>query len=230
MTEPAVFATSAENRVVRIAERASYDKATVFAILDAGYFCHIGFVANGKPIVMPMTYWREGEYVYFHSANKGRFADACANAEICITVTHFDGLVLGHSAMNHSYNYRSVVMHGKPEIITDHAEKIAAMQAFVEHVLPQRFAQVRGIKDNEARAITLLRLKLDQVSAKVRDEFPDAEEVSPDWPAWIGVIPARTTFLPPVADPTRNKIAEVPDNISQFRGRDQHQPGYLEPT
>lgn len=92
------FSTSPENRVKRIAERAAYDQDSINAILDAGYVCHIGFVASGKPVVIPMTYWREGGYVYFHSANKGRFADACANGDICITVTHFDGLVLGHTA------------------------------------------------------------------------------------------------------------------------------------
>lgn len=227
MNQPTCFAPAPEHRVNRIAERAAYDKASVFSILDAGYFCHIAFVAQGRPVVLPMTYWRAGEYVYFHSANKGRFADACASGEICLSVTHFDGLVLGHSAMNHSYNYRSVVIHGKPEIILDHAEKLAAMRAFVEHVLPGRYEQVRAIQDNEARATTLLRLKLEQVAAKVRDEFPDEESVSPDWPAWIGVIPARTVFGAPLADPSRNKIATPPANIAAYQGKDPHQPRYL---
>jgi len=220
------FDTRSENRVTRIAERAAYDKESVHRILDAGYFCHIGFVANGKPIVIPMTYWREGEFIYFHSANKGRFADACANSDICITVTHFDGIVLGHSAMNHSYNYRSVVVHGRPEIVINQTEKIAAMRNFVEHVIPGRWELLRPIKDNEIKAITLLRLKLDQVSAKTRDEWPDEETVNPDWPVWVGVIPAVMTFTTPHADPNRN-CQPIPSHIQEYHGHDRHQPRYL---
>lgn len=227
MPDTPLFATRPEHRVTRIAERAAYDQASVHAILDAGYFCHIGFVADGKPVVIPMTYWRDGEWVYFHSANKGRFADACANSDICITVTHFGGLVLGHSAMNHSYNYRSVVLHGRPEIVADHAAKTEAMRHFVEHVMPGRWASLRPIKDNEIKAITLLRLKLDQVSAKVRDEWPDEETVDPDWPVWVGVLPATTTFSGALPDPLRNR-QDLPEHVQQHRGRDQHRPRYLD--
>ena len=226
MPDSQQFSTSPENRVKRIAERAAYDQDSIYAVLDAGYVCHIGFVASGKPVVIPMTYWREGDYVYFHSANKGRFADACAHGDICITVTHFDGLVLGHSAMNHSYNYRSVVMHGRPEIVADHDAKTAAMRNFVEHVIPGRWELLRPIKDHEIRAITLLRLKLDEVSAKVRDEWPDEETVGPDWPVWVGVLPATTTFGAPIADPTRNR-QPLPAHVEQHRGRDGHRPRYL---
>src|SRR5437016_105365 len=123
MSDQSTFNPAPENRVRRIAERASYDRAVVHSILDAGYFCHIGFVACDKPVVIPMTYWREGEYVYFHSATKGRFAQACVDQEICITVTQFDGLVLGHSAINHSYNYRSVVLSGRAEEVVDPVAK-----------------------------------------------------------------------------------------------------------
>jgi nitroimidazol reductase NimA-like FMN-containing flavoprotein (pyridoxamine 5'-phosphate oxidase superfamily) len=209
---------AATHRVTRIAERGAYDRATVHAILDAGYVCHIGFVADGKPVVIPMTYWREGEHVYFHSANKGRFADACASGEVCLTVSHFDGLVLGHSAFNHSYNYRSVVLHGRPEMVADHAEKTAAMQSFVEHVLPGRWEQLRPVRDNEIRAITLMRLKLEQVAAKVRSGFPDEEEVAPDWPVWIGVLPAAVAFGAPVPDPVRNRT-DLPDALAGYRAK-----------
>jgi nitroimidazol reductase NimA-like FMN-containing flavoprotein (pyridoxamine 5'-phosphate oxidase superfamily) len=226
MSSDANYTPDSSNQVSRIAERAAYDKATIHAILDAGYFCHIGFIANGKPVVMPMTYWREGEHVYFHSANKGRFAQACAEGEICLTVSHFDGLVLGHSAFNHSYNYRSVVVHGKPEVIADHGEKLTAMQSFVEHVIPGRWEHLRPLRDNEIRSITLMRIKLDQVSAKVRDDFPDAEEVEPNWPVWVGVLPAVTAFAAPVADPARNKINPAPRHVAGYFGNDNHIPHY----
>jgi hypothetical protein len=215
-----------QHRVIRHAERATYDKASVFAILDAGYVCHIGFISDGKPMIIPMSYWRDGEFIYFHSAANGRFANACANNEICLTVTHFDGLVLGHSAVNHSFNYRSVVIHGKAEVIADHEVKLAAMKSFVNHVIPHRYERVRPINDSEAQEITLLRLRIEQVSAKTRDEFPDEEHISPDWPTWIGVIPAKTIFAVPIADPSRNKAEPLPAYIAQYRGKDQHEPGY----
>ena len=207
------------HRVKRIGERAAYDHATVHAILDAGYVCHIGFIADGKPVVIPMTYWRDGEYVYFHAAAKGRFADACAQSDICLTVTHFDGLVLGHSAFNQSFNYRSVVLHGRAEMVADHAAKTAAMQAFVERTVPGRWPLLRPMRDSEIRAITLLRLKLEQVSAKVREGWPDEETVAPDWPVWVGVLPAATVFGAPVADPVRNRAA-LPEHVAQHRGLD----------
>jgi nitroimidazol reductase NimA-like FMN-containing flavoprotein (pyridoxamine 5'-phosphate oxidase superfamily) len=222
MTSNPVFCTDAGNRVSRIPERASYDKEVVFSILDACYFCHIGFVADGKPVVIPMTYWRRGEYLYFHSASKGRFADACVDSEICITVTSFDGLVLGHSAFNHSYNYRSVVIHGTAERISDFEEKVLAMKSFVDHVIPHRWDEVRPIRDSEVKAITLMRLKLDQVSAKIRDEFPDEEMTDPNWPVWVGVIPAKLVFSEPIADPERNRIFPAPAHIAGHRGNDKH--------
>lgn len=214
------YPTADRHRVRRIAERARYDRATVHAILDAGYFCQIGFVANGKPVVIPMTYWREGEYVYLHSANKGRFADACANGDICLSVTHFDGLVLGHSAMNHSFNFRSVVLHGRAEIISGHDEKTLAMRSFVEQIIPGRWDALRPVRDHEIRAITLMRLPLDQVAAKVRDEYPDEETIDPDWPVWVGIIPSTTEFGTPVQDPERNTALPTPAHVRQYRGRD----------
>lgn len=217
------FPTDPEHRVKQFAYRGVYDKPVAFSILDAGFFCHIGFIADGKPVVIPMTYWREGEYVYFHSATGGRFAEACIGNEICLTVTHFDGLVLGHSASNHSYNYRSIVIHGRAEVEDDFEAKRRAMKSFLDSVIPQRYEQVRDIGDADVRSIRLMRLKMVQVSVKVRDEFPDKEHITPDWPAWIGVIPAKTVFGPPIADPVRNKISLAPAYIADYKGHDDHQ-------
>jgi nitroimidazol reductase NimA-like FMN-containing flavoprotein (pyridoxamine 5'-phosphate oxidase superfamily) len=223
-SDPALFATAAGNRVCRIAERASYERATVNAILDASYLCHIGFISSGKPMVIPMTYWRSGEFVYFHSAHKGRFAQACIDSDICITVSCFDGLALGHSAFNHSYNYRSVVIHGRAEAIVDPAAKTEAMREFVETVIPGRWAHVRPVKDSEIRSIALMRVKLDQVSAKIRDEYPDQETVDPDWPVWVGVIPAKLVFGAPLPDPVRNRVAIAPEHVAGFRSKDDFRP------
>ena len=162
-----------------------------------------------------MTYWRDGEHVYFHGASKGRFAQACTQGDICLTVSHFDGLVLGHSAFNHSFNYRSVVLSGRAEMVEDHDAKTAAMQAFVERIVPGRWPLLRPIRDSEIRAITLLRLKIEQVSAKVREGWPDEESVDPDWPVWVGVLPAETVFGTPLPDPLRNRAA-LPDHVAQY--------------
>lgn len=225
-TDPALFATAAHNRVSRVAERASYERDKVNAILDASYLCHIGFISAGKPMVIPMTYWRSGEFVYFHSATKGRFAQACIDSDICITVSCFDGLALGHSAFNHSYNYRSVVIHGRAEAVIDHVAKTAAMREFVETIVPGRWAQLRPVKDSEIRSIALMRLRLDQVSAKIRDAYPDQETVDPDWPVWIGVIPAKLEFGAPRPDPVRNRTAAPPEHIAGFCGKDDFRPAY----
>jgi nitroimidazol reductase NimA-like FMN-containing flavoprotein (pyridoxamine 5'-phosphate oxidase superfamily) len=225
-TDPALFATAAENRVCRIAERASYERATVNAILDSSYLCHIGFISSGKPMVIPMTYWRSGEFVYFHSANKGRLAQACIDSDICITVSCFDGLALGHSAFNHSYNYRSVVIHGRAQAIVDPAAKTEAMREFVETIIPGRWAQVRPVKESEIRSIELMRIKLDQASAKIRDAYPDEETVDPDWPVWVGVIPAKLVFGVPLPDPVRNRIPVAPEHIAGFRSMDGFIPSY----
>lgn len=225
-TEPALFATADHNRVARVAERASYQREKVNAILDSSYLCHIGFISAGKPMVIPMTYWRSGEFVYFHSATKGRFAQACIDSDICIAVSCFDGLALGHSAFNHSYNYRSVVIHGRAEAVIDHAAKTAAMREFVETIIPGRWAQLRPVKDSEIRSIALMRIRLDQVAAKIRDEYPDEETVDPDWPVWVGVIPARLEFGAPLPDPVRNRMTEAPEHVAGFVGKDDFLPTY----
>jgi nitroimidazol reductase NimA-like FMN-containing flavoprotein (pyridoxamine 5'-phosphate oxidase superfamily) len=213
-----------------VAERASYERDKVNAILDASYLCHIGFISAGKPVVIPMTYWRSGEFVYFHAATKGRFAQACIDSDICMTVSCFDGLALGHSAFNHSYNYRSVVIHGRAEAVIEHAAKTAAMREFVESIIPGRWAQLRPVKDSEIRSIALMRIRLDQVAAKIRDEYPDEETVDPDWPVWVGVIPAKLAFGAPLPDPVRNRTAAAPEHIAAFGGKDDFCPAYAGPA
>jgi uncharacterized protein len=191
------------------------------------YLCHIAFVQDGRPIVIPMSHWRTGDYLYLHSANKGRFATACVDNDLSVSIASFDGIVLGHSAFNHSYNYRSVVVHGRCEAITDADEKALAMKAFVEHVVPGRWEALRPVTDAEIRSIMVMRIRLDSVSAKIRDEFPDEETGDPDWPVWVGVVPAKLTFGQPDPDPARNRIEPAPEHVRDYRGIDDHfVPGY----
>ena len=215
---PARYETEEAHRVKRMAWRASYDAAAVHAILDSGYFCHISFVDAGHPQVIPMTYWRDGEHVHFHAAARGRFAAACRGGEVALAVTHMDALVLGHSPINHSLNFRSVVLRGFPQAIDDRAGKVAAMRSFFARTIPGRWEELRAIRDDELDATTIFRLKLDQVAAKIRDEFPDDEDHMPDTPVWTGIIPMRREFQPPVADP-RFPAEPLPPYLQDFSGK-----------
>jgi nitroimidazol reductase NimA-like FMN-containing flavoprotein (pyridoxamine 5'-phosphate oxidase superfamily) len=220
-----LYPVKEEYKVKRIAERANYTKDNVNAIIDASYLCHISFIQNNKPTTIPMACWREDQFLYFHSANKGRFSKQLIGNDVCISIALFDGLVLGHSAFNHSYNFRSVVIHGQVEEVTEEAHKELAMQAFMEHVLPGRWSDIRPVKEKELRAISVMRVKLEQVAGKIRDEFPDEEVDTPDWPTWIGVIPATTQFAAPSADPKRNK-ATLPAYIAEYEGIDKNLPQF----
>lgn len=215
-----------EYSVKRAPKRARYAKDDIHAIIDAAYLCHISFVEQGKPTAVPMACWRQGEHLYFHAANRGRLSRLLAGQEVCISIALFDGLVLGHSAFNHSYNFRSVVIHSRVEEVSDATEKQASMRAFMDHFLPGRWDDIRPIREHELRATTLFRAELIQVAGKIRDEFPDEETDSPEWPTWIGVIPAALRFAGPDADPRRNRMAGPPGYIADYRGVDRHEPRY----
>lgn len=217
-------------KVKRIPERGTYSKDTIYSIIDASYMCHVSFLVNALPSTIPLACWRQNDHLYIHAANKGRLSKTLIGEYVCITVALFDGLVLGHSAFNHSYNYRSVVIHGKMEEVNGHDLKIESMKAFMDHVLPERWAQIRPVKDNEIKSIVVMRIALDQAVGKIRDEFPDEESDTPDWPTWIGIIPAKITFLAPVADASRNTIADVPDNIQSYKNIDDYAPQFAEKT
>lgn len=217
------YPTAEPNRVKRIAYRASYAPEVVHAILDAGYICHISFVDAGLPQIIPMTYWRDAEHVYFHAAARGRFARACASGSVALSVTLMDALVLGHSPINHSVNFRSVVVHGRPHVIHDREEKRAAMRVFFQQTIPGRWETLREILDDELDAMSVFRLALDQVAAKVRNEFSDHEDHMPETPVWTGILPCATVFRAPVAD-VRFPPEVLPDHLATFSGK----PEYLE--
>ncbi|MFI9202729.1 pyridoxamine 5'-phosphate oxidase family protein [Streptomyces sp. NPDC053048] len=187
----------------RARERASYDRESVHAILDAGYVCHLGFVRDGAPVVLPTLYGRIGERLYVHGSTGSRPLRAAGEAgdagiAVCVTVTHVDGLVLARSAFHHSLNYRSVVVHGTARRVTDKAELTAALDALVDQVVPGRAADSRPASAKELAATAVLCLDLDEVSAKTRVGGPsdDAEDLA--LPYWSGVVPVTTTYGAPV--------------------------------
>lgn len=193
-TQPATDRT----RVRRVAENARYDRATLHAIIDAAYLCHVAFAVDKGTHNIPTACWREGEHLYIHGSNGGRMVKWLGQgAQACVTITHLDGLVLARSAFNHSMNYRSAMVYGRFEPVAD---KHAALAALMDHLAVGRQAEIRAGNDKEFAATTVLRIALDEAACKVRSGPPvdDAEDMQ--HPVWTGVLPLVQVRAAPVAD------------------------------
>ncbi|MFJ6216911.1 pyridoxamine 5'-phosphate oxidase family protein [Streptomyces sp. NPDC092296] len=186
----------------RYRDRATWEREAVHAILDEGYLCHLGFVVDGAPVVLPTIYARVGDRLYVHGSTGSRPLRAAADPgmPVCVTVTLVDGLVLTRSAFNHSINFRSVVAHGTAHRVTDPAELAVALDALVDQVVPGRSADCRPADAKELAATAVVRLDLDEVSAKVRADDADDEPADLALPHWAGVVPVRTVRGTPVPD------------------------------
>ncbi|MER5794852.1 pyridoxamine 5'-phosphate oxidase family protein [Streptomyces sp. NPDC001980] len=210
--QPAAYAKTDRTVPTRSAERASYDRELVHAILDEGYLCHLGFVRDGAPVVLPTLYGRVGEVLYLHGSTGSRPLRMTGQADpgltVCVTVTHVDGLVLARSAFHHSVNYRSVVVHGIARQVTDPEEKARALDALVDHVVPGRAADSRPGNKKELAATAVIRLDLNEVSAKTRTGGANDEPEDMDLPHWAGVLPLRKGYEAPVAN--GDLAADVP--------------------
>jgi len=206
-------------RLRRKRERGSHDRATIDAILDEALIAHLGIAdEGGQPLVIPTLHARRGDLVYLHGSVAGRTLRAlAAGAPVCLTVSLIDGLVLARSAMHHSANYRSVMLLGRARSVEERAEKLAAFEAIVEHIVPQRWRDVRAPTDNELRATAVLALAIDEASAKVRSGPPLDDEEDYALDAWSGVIPLATTALAPEPDPRLRGGIGVPAYVSGYR-------------
>jgi hypothetical protein len=210
-------APSARVKVKRHPERATYERDSVHAILDEALVCHLGFIDGGVPFVMPTIHARLGDSVYVHGAPASRMLRQAAEApQVCLTVTLVDGLVLARSVFNHSLNYRSVVLLGRAEPITDRDEKMAASEALVEHVCRGRWAEARRPSEKELGATVVLRMELDEVSAKVRSGPPKDDSEDLERPVWAGVVPLRTVPLAPEGDPSMDPTPAVPGYAAHY--------------
>ncbi len=202
---PSSYARTGRTVPTRSAHRAAYDRESVHAILDAGCVCHLGFVRDGGPVVLPTLYSRVGERLYVHGSTGSRplraARDDDAGLPVCLTVTHVDGLVLARSAFHHSVNYRSVVVHGRAHDVTDPEEKRRALDSLVEQAVPGRAADCRPADKKELAATAVLRLDLREVSAKVRTGGANDEPEDLALPHWAGVLPLRTGYDTPLPDP-----------------------------
>ncbi|MFV8127214.1 pyridoxamine 5'-phosphate oxidase family protein [Streptomyces syringium] len=200
--EPSAYERTERTTPTRHRERAHYDRELVHSILDAGYVCHLGFVRDGAPVVLPTLYGRVGDRLYVHGSTGSRplrtAGQSDAGLPVCVTVTHVDGLVLARSAFSHTLNYRSVVVHGTARPVTDEAEMKAALDALVDQVLPGRAADSRPASPKELAATAVLGIELTEVSAKVRDAGPVDSEADVALPFWSGVVPLTTGYGAPV--------------------------------
>ncbi|MFE1287267.1 pyridoxamine 5'-phosphate oxidase family protein [Streptomyces sp. NPDC058751] len=201
-TAPAAYTPTDRTVPTRSKERAAYDREQVHAILDEGYLCHLGFVRDGAPVVLPTLYARVGERLYVHGSTGSRPLRMAGQADpglaVCLTVTHVDGLVLARSAFHHSINYRSVVVHGTAHQVTDPEERRIALDALVDQVVPGRSADSRPANAKELAATAVISLDLDEVSAKLRTGGPNDEPEDLSLPHWTGVVPLTRGHGTPV--------------------------------
>jgi len=211
---------SNRSKVRRAPKRASYDRATINAILDAGLICHVGLVADGSPVVIPMAYARRGDELLLHGSSASRLMKAlAAGGEASVAVTHLDGIVVARSAFHSSMNYRSVVLFGKARPITGEEEKKAALETLVDHLIPGRAAELRPMTPNEMKITTVVAIPIDEVSAKIRVGPPVDEESDYALGAWGGVVPLRIEAGQPLDDGRNDGGVAVPESIHRLRGR-----------
>jgi uncharacterized protein len=196
-----IFTPTERTKVRRHAERGVYDMEQIYSILDEGYICNLGFAVDGQPYVIPTAYGRSGSQIYIHGSAVSR--TLCSLAEginVCATVTLVDGFVLARSAFRHSINYRSVIILGKARLVTDAVEKMKALRCFTNHLVPNRWEEVRSPNETELLKTSVLSLPIKEASAKVRSGPPlDLED---DYPirVWAGIVPVRTQLGEPVPD------------------------------
>ena len=204
----------------RLPARGHYDRETINAILDEGFICHVGFVLDDQPYVIPTGYARVGEDLYIHGSAASRMMrNLSSGINVCVTVTLIDGLVLARSAFHHSINYRSVVVLGKAELVSDVDEKIKALEALTEHIVPGRWADVRWPTELELKATTVLKLAIDEASAKVRTGGPSDDEEDYAMDVWAGVLPLSLVTGEPVRDHRLDPSIGPPEHVTGYKRR-----------
>lgn len=211
---------SEDLRIRRSAQRAGYDRETVHEIVDAALIAHVGTVREGKPVVIPMLAVRDGDWLLLHGAHAAGTVKRGRGRQVCVEMTLLDGLVMARSAFHHSLNYRSVVVLGEAETISDEAERARALEVFMERLAPGRQAQLRPTTTVELRQTAVMRISLEQASTKVRTGPPVDEEEDYGWPVWAGVLPVTTHIGQPQADPRLTADVEAPAHIRDLADTD----------
>ena len=211
------FKPTERTRLKRLPARGSYEREVVNRILDEGLVCHVGFVADGGPVVIPTGYGRDGDTLYVHGSAASRMLRTLAGGvRVCVTVTLLDGLVLARSVFHHSMNYRSVVVFGTASVVEDASEKAAALRAITEHIAPGRWAESREPDEGELRKTLVLKVPLAEASAKIRTGPPIDDEPDYGLPVWAGEIPLTLTAGAPVPDPRLAPEREPPAQVRHY--------------
>lgn len=209
----AILPTTERTRLRRMRERGHFDRETIYGILDAMPVCHVGYVIDGSPVVMPTIQWREGDHVYWHASNGGRGIKAAEGTAVCLTVTLLDGLVLARTGLHHSANYRSVMIFGRPTKITDPDRKRAKLDGLVDALYPGRSHILRPMTEDEVKQTAVLTMPIEEASAKIRAQGPVDDEEDYALPIWSGVIPVKMQVMAPEADPRNMDGVDVPDYV-----------------
>jgi len=218
MSQP--YSPTPRTRLVREAHRAVYDREAAYRILDEGFLCHVGFVVDGQPFVIPTSYGRKDDSLYIHGSAASRMLRQMKESvPVCITVTLLDGLVLARSVFNHSMNYRSVVVLGKATLVDNPEEKLEALHLLSEHILPGRWADSRQPNASELKQTSVLRLPIEEFSAKARVGPPIDDEEDYSFPTWAGVIPLEMMAGEPIDDPRLDPGSAVPSCAKHYSRR-----------
>ena len=208
---------TARTRVVREADRAVYDREAVYGILDEGFLCHIGFAVDGQPFVIPTSYGRKDANLYVHGSAASRMLRQMKDGvSVCVTVTLLDGLVLARSVFNHSMNYRSLVILGKATLVDDPEEKLSALRVLSEHILPGRWDDARQPNERELKATSVLRVPIEEFSAKVRSGPVIDDEEDYSFPTWAGVVPLKMVAGEPIDDVRLSPGRDVPSYAKHY--------------
>jgi nitroimidazol reductase NimA-like FMN-containing flavoprotein (pyridoxamine 5'-phosphate oxidase superfamily) len=211
------FARTEKSSVKRMPKRGHYGRETIHQILDEALICHVGFVEGRQPYVIPINFARVGDTIVLHGAKASRLLKHVeAGHPVCVEVTIVDGLVLARSVFHHSVNYRSVVLFGTGRLIVDEREKLAALQAVTEHLIPGRWQEARPPNRKELNATSVVSIRIDEASAKLRAGPPLDDEEDYSLPVWAGVLPLRESSLPPARDALQSDDVPLPDYLAQY--------------
>lgn len=209
--------TTERTQIRRLPQRGNYDHQVIYQILDEGLVCHLGFVVDHQPFVIPTAYGRVEDQLYIHGSPASRMLRSLIRGfEVCVTVTLLDGLVLARSAFHHSMNYRSVVIFGTATLVEDADQKLEALRAFTEHVVPGRWAEVRQPSRQELQATVVLSLPLAEASAKVRTGPPTDDEADYSLPVWAGVLPLQLVASDAMSDPRLQQGMTLPAYVQNY--------------
>lgn len=209
--------TTPRSKLKRLPKRGSQERELIYSILDEALIAHVGFITNNQPFVIPMAYGRKSDRLYLHGSSISRLIKTLEQGvEVCLTVTLVDGLVVARSLFHHSMNYRSVVLFGKAELVDNERDKMIALEAFTEQIIPGRWQDARIPNVKELKATTVLSLPIEEGSAKIRKGQPLDDEEDYSLPIWAGELPLRVIAGKPIPDPRLDNAIAIPENIKNY--------------